>query len=148
MATLIGKTALSGVMPRSLPTGLQMAYGKYTTASGTLSVGDVIQLLKIPNEARIIDGWAKISALAGSTVAQINFGTRASQVGLVTSATANAAGIKRFDGTAVLGERLTVTDAATTRYTMIEALVGGTSLTGTGTISVECCVIYQIDPSL
>jgi len=138
-------------MPRSLPTGLQMAYGKYTTVSGTLSVGDVIQLVKIPNNARIIDGWAKWSKLCkGDGVVQVNFGTRADQDGFVVSATASAAGLQSFKvvGAALLGELSTVTDSAAQRYTMVEALIGGTSLTGTGTISIECCVVYQLDTSL
>jgi len=134
-------------MPRSLPTGLQMAYGKYTTVSGTLSVGDVIQLVKIPNNARIISGFARISELAQSTVAQISFGTRASAVGLKASIACSPTSLTQFDG-ALLGERSTVSDAATNRYTMIEAFIGGTSLTGTGTISIECCVVYQLDTSL
>ncbi len=144
MATLIADTAASGVMPRAIHAGLQTVYATYTTASGTLSVGDIIQMCKIPDGARVVDGWAKISAIAGSTVAQINFGTRASSVGLIASATAKDAQITRFTGTALMGTTFTVTDGAANRYTMIEALIGGSSLTGTGTISIECCVIYQM----
>jgi len=143
MATYQADLALSGVMPRAIHAGVQMAYATYTTASGTLSVGDIIQMLKLPDGAKIVDGWGRISAIAGSSVAQINFGTRASSVGLIASATAKDAQMTRFSG-ALLGATQTVSDAATNRYIMVEALIGGTSLTGTGTISIECLVAYQM----
>lgn len=146
MATLQANLAKSGIMPRQIHAGLQMQYATYTTASGTLSVGDIIQMMKLPDSARIIDGFLKYSAFAGSTVAQINLGTRASNTGLIASATGNAAQAVNFDAAGTLrGALQDISDAATTRYTMIECLIGGTSLTGTGTISIECCVTYQID---
>lgn len=143
MATYQADLALSGVMPRALHAGVQMAYATYTTASGTLSVGDIIQMLKLPDGAKIVDGWGRWSTIAGSTVAQINFGTRASSVGLLASGTAGNAQLVHFTG-ALMGTTQTVTDGATNRYIMVEALVGGASLTGTGTISVECMVAYQM----
>lgn len=144
MATYIADLAASGVQPRALHAGVQMAYATYTTASGTLSVGDVIQMLKIPDGAKIVGGFLKFNAIAGSTVAQINLGTRTDTDGLVVSATGNAAKVIAFTGD-LMGNNQTVTDAASTRHTMVEALIGGTSLTGTGTISIEACVMWQME---
>ena len=144
MATLQADLAASGVIPRCHHVGVHAQYAKYTTASGTFSVGDIIQMMKIPDGAKVVGGWLKCSALVGSTVAKINLGTRGDNDGFIASQTCKTARSISIDGSngALLGTTHDRTDSDTTRYTMIEVQIGGTSLTGTGTVSIEACLYY------
>ena len=48
MSTLVGSQAASGVQPRAIHAGVNSVYGDYDLAA-TLGVGDVVQLVKLPD---------------------------------------------------------------------------------------------------
>lgn len=52
MATFTGPKAKSGVQAKALHAGENVIYGTYS-ASATLSAGDVIQMVKVPDGARV-----------------------------------------------------------------------------------------------
>lgn len=54
MATFTGTACASGVVPRAIHAGVNSVSAQHTV-SGSLSAGDVIQLVKIPQGATILD---------------------------------------------------------------------------------------------
>ena len=146
MATLVGSQAASGVQPRAIHAGVNSVHGDYDLAA-TVSDGDVIQLVKLPDKARIA-GYTLQTTGAIGTSAEINLGTRANHDLLVASATCAGSQIigpdSAFSAVGGIGTELDISDAATVRYTMIEATISGASgSTASGNIAVT--INYTLD---
>ena len=146
MSTLIGSQALSGVQPRAIHAGVNSVFGDYDLEA-TLADGDVIQLVKLPDNARIT-GFTLQTTGAIGTSAELNLGTRANHDLLVASATCAGSQVigpdSAFAAVGGIGSELDISDADTVRYTMIEATVSGAAgSTLSGNVAVT--VNYTID---
>ena len=146
MSTLVGSQAESGVQPRAIHAGVNSVYGDYDLEA-TLADGDVIQLVKLPDNARIV-GFTLQTTEALGTSMELNLGTRANHDLLVASATCAASQIigpdSAFAAVGGIGTELDISDAATVRHTMIEATISGAAgATSTGNVAVT--INYTLD---
>jgi hypothetical protein len=146
MSTLVGSQAESGVQPRAIHAGVNSVYGDYDLAA-TLGVGDVVQLVKIPDGARIV-GYTLQTTEALGTDLELNLGTRDNPDLLVASASCAASQIigpdSAFSAVGGIGTVLDRSDADTTKYTMIEAVIAeAAGATSTGNIAVT--INYTLD---
>ncbi len=146
MSTLVGSQAESGVQPRAIHAGVISVYGDYDLEA-TLADGDVIQLVKLPDKARIV-GFTLQTTGAIGTSAELNLGTRANHDLLVASATCAGSQVigpdSAFAAVGGIGTELDISDAATVRHTMIEATVSGAAgSTLSGNVAVT--INYTLD---
>lgn len=149
MATLIATQAASGIQPRSIHAGVQSVYSVYSLTA-TLSSGDVIQMCKLPDNARVVDYFFETGALLG-TACKLNVGSRANPDALIASATTSVAiRVKPSDATFAasggIGTVFDVSGTATTvtPYTMMEVTVSdGAGSTSTGWMALTVC--YSVD---
>lgn len=93
MATLTASAAASGAQPIAC-NGFNCAYGSYTLTASS-SVGDVIQMVKVPAGARIVGGRLTTTGigLTGATVGDGGSSTR------YTLSASFSATVKAFDAT-------------------------------------------------
>ena len=146
MATLVGSQAESGVQPRAIHAGVNSVYGDYDLAA-TLGVGDVIQLCKIPDGARITGYTLQTTEALGTSV-ELNLGTRTDPDLLVASATCAASQVigpdSAFAAVGGIGSVLDRSDADTVKYTMIEVVAAAAAgATSTGNVAVT--INYTLD---
>jgi hypothetical protein len=146
MATLVAAQAKSGITPRAIHAGVNSVYAVYSLTA-TLADADVVQMCKLPDGARIT-GFTFQTTPALGTAAELNLGTRSNHDLLVASATCAAAQVigpdSGFAAVGGIGTQLDVSDAATTKYTMVEVTVSGAAgATNTGSIAVT--IDYQLD---
>lgn len=129
--------------PRNSPDGTNIAWAKYV-ATATLSVSDVIQMLKIPEGATIIDGY--VSGKCGATsslIIKVGIGAAATTDDDLVSAVTISATTKltRFDGSAGLPYQNPAI-AATTYPKFNWLTITGVSGSVTGSISLQVSVVY------
>ena len=145
MATLIAAQAQSGIMPRALHAGVNAVHAVYSL-SATLSAGDIIQMCKLPDGARIVDVKFGSNVNLGANADVYSVGTRANPTALITSATCSAGLI--FEPTLLqIGSVLDVSDDAAIQYSMIEVAVSTFAGTGTTSGAVSLNILYQLDQS-
>lgn len=149
MATLVAAQAAAGIQPRAIHAGVNSVYSVYSLTA-TLSAGDIIQMCKLPDRARIIDVQLSVNVGLGAA-GKLNVGTRSDHDQLIASASVVTA-LRVFTpatGNTItpnaIGLQYDISDDATTRYTMIE--VKASDFTGTGTKSgaIALMIQYQLD---
>ncbi len=145
MATLISSLAASGIQPRALHAGLNNVHAVYSLTA-TLSAGDIIQMCKLPDGARIVDVKFGFNVNPSANADAYCVGTRTDNTALIASATCSANLI--FEAKlGAIGTVFDVSDDAAVSYTMIE--ITPTTLAGTGTKSgaVSLNITYTLDQS-
>lgn len=143
MATLAASQAASGVAPRAIHAGVNSVYAVYSLTA-TLSAGDIIQMCKLPDNARIVRTSLGVSGYLGDL--KLNVGTRSDPDAFIASATATAAVLHRENVATGPGTVLDISDDASTRYTMIEIAVSDSaSSSGSNAGSIRLVVEYQLD---
>lgn len=73
MATFTSNKAVAAAARRYLETGVVVEYSQYT-GSATLSAGDVIQMVKVPIGARVLDYVLSTNDLGASGTATLSLG--------------------------------------------------------------------------
>lgn len=145
MATMIASQAQSGIQPRALHAGVNSVYAIYSLTA-TLSAGDIIQMCKLPDRARVVDAiLASDVNLAPNATALLNLGNRDDHDCLIASATISAHVMFRLNVAGAIGKQFDVSDDATTRYTMIEIAISDFTGTGTKSGAISLNLTYQID---
>lgn len=154
MAALTFTASDQLAQPRSNPDGLNVARVSYVGLAVSLSVSDVILMVKLPEGAVIIDGYlsGKVGAVASMIIkAGILPGTATDDDfianGAVINGTASTTTLSgttkliRFDGNAGLPYVLPAIAAATyPKYTYATVtMVSGSS---TGSVSLQMTVVY------
>lgn len=138
--TAIATGAASGIIPREIHAGVNSVFSVYSLTA-TLTVGDIIQICKLPDGARIVD--VIVNNNGDVFDGKMNVGTRADHDQFIASQTFQATTIRANRG---LGAVLDVSDAATTRYTTIEAKISdSTSASGSNAGSLQFTVLYTMD---
>jgi len=144
MATYVAAQAMSGVQARAVHAGVNQVYSIYSLTA-TLSAGDVIQMCKLPDGARVHDVVFAFNVNPGANADEYNVGTRATPTALIQSATCSANVMFRLNQAGNIGRQFTVSDDAANRFTMIE--VTPTTFAGTGTKSgaLMLSITYSVD---
>lgn len=130
--------------PRNLDFGLNIATAKYVAPATSLSLSDVIQMIRLPEGATVVDGY--VSGKCGATtslVIKVGVGAAgANDAVFVSSVTISATTkLTRFDGNAGL-PYLTPTIAAATYPKYNWLTITGVSGSVTASISLQVSVIY------
>ncbi len=143
MATMIASAALSTVQPRAVHAGVNSVYSVYSLTA-TLSAGDIIQMCKLPDGARVINASLLSNVNPFAMVGVFNLGTRADVDQFIMSATVSANirfSANNADGH---GAVLDVSDDASPNYTMVELSVAA-GVTGTQSGSISTIIQYVLD---
>lgn len=141
--TLMGSAMQSGFPMRELHEGLNYVYSEYSLTA-TLSTGDVVQLMKIPHGARIVDLRVNFSVGLFPDTGTVQVGIPGSETLFVKSATCyTTRTIDCFtDAQAQTrpGYCVSVTSSSSTPYEILEvqALDAGSTGTKSGVISMIC----------
>ena len=143
MATLVGSQAASGIQPRQVHTGVNSVCSTYSLTA-TLSAGDIIQMCKLPDGARIV-GVTLGTNINPGDACLFNVGVRGDHDQFIASATCSANVIFRGNVATGLGAVLDVSDDAATRYSMVEIKVSDATGTGTKSGAISLVVQYQLD---
>lgn len=143
MATKFSTQVTSNEDPKSVHAGVNSRYGRFAL-SASLSAGDVIQMVKVPTGARIIDGWLKAQLTSANTVT-IEMGDSDDTDRFVSAASASDnTTIIRFTNVAGFGHKYSISDDNATKFETIDVNVTAvTSSTATGTL--EMYVKYAMD---
>lgn len=144
MATLVASMAASGVQPRAVHAGVNSVYAIYSL-SASISGGDIIQMCKLPDGARVVSVTLTSPVNISGTSGILNVGTRDDTDRFIASATLSANLVFRINNAAGLGWLNDISDAAAVRNTMVEITVGGASATTTTSGSIALIVEYQMD---
>jgi len=144
MATLLADKAKAGAQARSVHAGEIAVMAKYTITAA-LSAGDVIQMLKIPDNA-VIDGI--VTTMTGGDnkfVVRIGDGGSAARFyGSASLSLTVGTAIGNSDG---FGYQYDISDAAADQFDTIDITIGTvTSATATGTITMICR--YHMDEAM
>lgn len=132
MATLTGTAAAAGVQPKSFHVGVQAVTGTYSLPS--LSAGDIMQICKVPNGAKILAIQRNFAAGTGNdVVVNVGYDDSLSAFGSATG----AAGIAFL--TKGLPFDVSLSDGAVPQHRVINlsaATVTSASATGAVTLTV------------
>ena len=96
MATKTADKAQDYAVPNTNPDGNLITVTSTYTASAALSAGDVIQMLKIPQNCTVVDGYITYDALQSTTTVSVGDNSSATQY--VSAQDASVAGLTRFTG--------------------------------------------------
>lgn len=143
MATLVASAALSGVQPRAVHAGVNSVYSVYSLTA-TLSAGDIIQMCKLPDGARVVNTSLISNVNPFAMAGVFNLGTRTDTDQFIMSATVSANlrfNLNNGDGH---GAVLDVSDDASPNYTMVELEVSA-GVTGTKSGSISTIIQYVLD---
>jgi hypothetical protein len=131
----VTSTAVQNWQPKAVHAGLNTVYAK---ALVTVTAGSIVQMLKIPDGAVIVDGWAQSPADAF----KLSVGDGGDPDRFISTAQSSAAvELHRFDEPLGMGYKYSVSDDAIVKYDTIDILVGSASCTGT----LELCVTYYMN---
>lgn len=144
MATLVASQAQSGIQPRAVHAGVNSVYSVYSL-SATLSAGDIIQMCKLPDGARIVEVALTTTVNPLAAAVPYNVGTSGDVDKYIINATLSASLVFRLNATAGFGAVEDVSDDASTKYTVVQIEVGGSTTTGTKSGSISLLVQYQLD---
>jgi len=147
MATMTANATgvASGVPLRGHHVGVNFAYGVYSLTA-TLSVGDIIEMVKIPHGGTIVDFLLSFSAQGAAGTAKFNVGDATDHDRFIASAAAQTAGSARINTGQGVGYKYTVSDDATTRYKMVRVTLSDAGATATSTGHISLLVLYTMDP--
>ena len=125
---------------------VRIAHGTYTAAS--LASGQVIEMLVLPDHARIITGFLTNAALGSSTTLSVGFGAHNNAAGTVVAASAAAylaatstssAAKTAILATLALGSGFEID--ANANGQPVTVTVGGAAATG----AIELTILYAVD---
>ena len=100
---------------------------KVVKAVVAVTAGSSVLMCKVPHGFRVVDGW--VTTPADSF--KVSVGPNGDLDRYIVSATNTAAQLHRFSAAGGMGDRISLSDDATNRYTTIDVLVGSASCTGT-----------------
>lgn len=129
----VTSTAVAKWEPKSVHEGLNVAAASYIT-SASLTAASVVQMLKVPDGARIYD--VKLEAPSSGAVLSVGDGGDPDR--FIVSATADGT-IKSM--TVNLGYKYSVSDAQIEKWDTIDVLTGSAAFTGT----IKVAVTYYLD---
>jgi hypothetical protein len=133
----VTSTAVVSRVPKAIHGGLNCVYARKLVS---VTAGSIVQMLKVPDGAVIVDGWAQSPADAF----KISVGDGGDPDRFISTAQSTAAvEIHRFDAGTGLGYKYSLSDDAIQKWDTIDILVGSASCTGT----LELCVTYYLDKS-
>jgi hypothetical protein len=132
--------------PRVISDGINIMTAKYVATATTLSVSDIIAMMKIPEGATVIDGYisGKVSSTTAlATILKVGFGFAASTDDdlLATATVSSTTKLIRFDGGSGL-PYLTPTIAAATYPKYNWLTVTCVSASATASVSLQVSVTY------
>ncbi|MCK5602541.1 hypothetical protein KAR91_11745 [Candidatus Pacearchaeota archaeon] len=145
MATVVATLAGSGVQPKGVHAGVNHAFSEYSYSASGFAAGDVVNLMKLPDGARLVD--FALENTGGGGAAKLSLGTAADHDLLVASATLSLTKVitpaSVFARPNAVGKVFDVSDAATQRFTMLQATFSDAAMTLTGVLSLS--VSYTLD---
>lgn len=139
MATKTSDKAASGVQPRAIHAGANSVYAVYSANGVSLSAGDVIQMVKVPDGGRVTG--VKFKPLIGTVHLSVGDGGDTDR--FAVSAIHNATGTW-IDCTLGLGHQYDTSDAAAVHFDTVDVsviLVSAVSISGV----IEMIVDYTMD---
>lgn len=128
------------------PLRVNVQHVKFTagSAGGSLSTGDVIQMVALPAWSRIIDGMLTYRANPASYVATMNFGGTAALLGTYDQTISALTNITRLTlGASYL---LSISEGAAVQFDTIDLTM--TSVSETTTCDIHVWVAYTYEPNL
>ncbi len=130
--------------PRNLSDGINIATAKYVALTATLSVSDIIAMLKIPELATIVDGYVsgKVSSTTAlATVIKVGLGFAAATDDdfLAAATLSSTSQLTRFTGPLPY---LVPTIAAATYPKFHWLTITGVTASTTASVSIQVCVTY------
>lgn len=132
--------------PRNISDGINIATAKYVAVSTTLSVSDVIQMIRLPEGATVIDGYisGKVSSTTAlATIVKVGIGNAAATDDdfLATATLSSTTKMIRFDGSSGLPYATPAIAAATyPKYNWLT--VTCVSASATASVSIQVTVTY------
>lgn len=137
MTTRTSTACAAGVLPRMIHAGVFSVSAQYTL-SGSLSAGDVIQMVKIPDGATVLDTILKTTLSPTSVVLSLGDGGDVARYILTASHSSQVS-----HATAGVPYTYDISDAATVRYDTIDVNV--TAASGSGNSTFDLTVICTMD---
>jgi len=135
----VASAAVSGTPVRMIHAGVNAVYSEYTITA-TLSNGDVIDICFLPDNARVLA--LSVTNAGDMWDGKINIGTAADHDALMQSLTFQATTIHAQS----VGTVMDVSDAATTRYTLLKAKMSDTTTaSGSNAGTLRFVVMYSVD---
>lgn len=134
--------ASSSYQPRVNMTGLQVATQSYQYNGSTLSASDILQMIKIPRHAKIMDWYLFGNGGATTTVFKVGI-AGVSDTALSSAVTMSATDCIKRSGTTTATDPLpytvTTSDSAANLYRVVQLLattVSSATVTGSFTLAV------------
>ena len=135
MATLKGTGAGDGAQPRAVHAGVNSIISTYTFTA-TSSAGDVVQMVKIPDGARILD--VKVKANVGNALVSVGDGGDSGR--FIATATVSAS-IAELNVPGGLAYQYDVSDAAIPQHDTIDITVADTGAVST---TFTLLAVYEV----
>lgn len=129
--------------------GLNVAYSQHVWSGGpasstSLSVSVCLQMLAIPNGARLVDLAVEVRGATGQTQGGYAVGDASSTARYVATTSLNASRVVTR-ATTGLGFRYSLTESDFTTFDTIDLTFSGAALTSTLTLCVEMVAYYVMD---
>lgn len=140
MATKTSTAVGSTVMPRLIHAGVNVVNAVFVAGGATVSAGDVIQMVKVPHGARIVDvmvGGNSVNTGLGISVGDGSLSNRF----ITTVSLSSTSLIFRMNNPAGMGHAVSLSDDATVQYDTIDITVQDTA-SASVTASIELTVWY------
>lgn len=142
----VTSTAVAKWPRKANHTGLNTVVAKYVIGSTGLTAGSVIQMIPVPDRAKILTGWLRGS---GASNCKLSVGDGADPdrfISTATQSTTSSHQLWTFFNNALaistgFGYQYSLSDDAAVKWDTIDILVGSASLTGT----VMLGVCYYLD---
>lgn len=129
MSTVTSTLVAAGV-PRAVHAGANVAYVEYATTA-SLTAASVIQLIPLPDRARIVDGWV----VTPNDSFKLSVGDSDDPDRYIVSATNAAVTLHRFSAVTI-GHQMSISQTDAIRWRSLDALIGSAAATGTFRASV------------
>lgn len=146
--TAQGSMAKSGIQPREIEAGVIAVTSVYS-CTATLSSGDIIEMIKLPDGAKIVDMILNTYGDLAGSPGKLNVGTADDHDKYIASASANAAApvhINVIAASTGVGQLEDISDDATTRYTMIRIKASDTGAgSSTAATVLTLTALYYMD---
>ena len=120
MATLTGSMATSTSVPRALNVGINTVYAEYTLGAA-FSAGDVVQMVKVPNGARIRNVRIANLSVASGTFSVGDGGDTARYIASTSATLSTVFSLNQAGG---VGYKYSLSDDAAVQYDTIDYVVG------------------------
>jgi len=133
----VTSTAVTNWTPKSVHAGVNAVFATYTTTS-SLTAASVVQMLKIPDGARVVGGFA--TSPADAFKLSVGDGDNPDRY-LVTAQSSAALETHQFAANGGLGYKFSVSDDAIVKFDTVDILVGSAACTGV----LGLCIQYYMD---